>query len=33
MKDFLPSDEKALIKERFGKYGYSKKNIFSNNNI
>ena len=32
MKDFLPSDEKALIKERFGKYGYSKEKIFSNNN-
>ena len=28
MKDFLPSDEKALIKERFVKYGYDKEKIF-----
>ena len=30
MKDFLPSDEKALIKERFVKYGYNKEKIFIN---
>ena len=30
MKDFLPSDEKALIKERFSKYGYDKEKIFIN---
>ena len=30
MKDFLPSDEKALIKERFIKYGYDKEKIFIN---
>ena len=28
MKDFLPSDEKALIKERFIRYGYDKEKIF-----
>ena len=33
MKDYLPSDEKALIKNRFGKYGYSKEKIFLNKNI
>ena len=32
MKDYLPSDEKALIKDRFGKYGYSKEKIFLNKN-
>ena len=30
MKDFLSSDEKALIKERFAKYGYNKEKIFIN---
>ena len=30
MKEFLPSDEKALIKERFSKYGYDKEKIFIN---
>jgi len=32
MKDFLSSDEKALIKERFNKYGYDKEKIFINPN-
>ena len=31
MKDFLPSDEKLLIKDRFIKYGFNKEKIFSNN--
>ena len=31
MKDFLPRDEKALIKDRFIKYGYDKEKIFANN--
>ena len=30
MKDFLPSDEKALLKERFIKYGYNKEKLFIN---
>ena len=30
MKDFLPSDEKVLLKDRFIKYGYNKEKIFIN---
>ena len=30
MKDFLPSDEKVLLKDRFIKYGYDKEKIFIN---
>ena len=32
MKNYIPNDEKALIKERFIKYGYDKEKIFMNNN-
>ena len=30
MKDYLPSDEKILIKDRFIKYGYDTEKIFVN---
>ena len=32
MKNYIPNDEKALIKEKFIKYGYGKEKIFMNNN-
>ena len=33
MKDFLSSDEKALLKDRFTKYGYDKEKIFINQHM
>ena len=30
IKDYLPPDEKAMIKDRFIKYGYDKEKIFNN---
>ena len=30
MKDYLPLDEKAMIKDRFIKYGFNKEKIFNN---